>query len=327
MSLRSSVFLAVLLVVVCTTATEALLDVVIDQFEDQRLFLDLLDIPVMLLIAAVGAWLLARRIALPLKALTEATRHVAALGPTRPPLEPTGKDELATLVTGFNDMALAIEGYVERERAFTRYASHELRTPLSAMRLQVERAQLGHVTAEEVLPGLARGVEQLEEIIAALLTLAREAETTPVLRQASSVLNDVISILPLADRRRVTVRYEAPEVRVTHPRLFQQAVTNLVDNALRHTSGATTVALSSGGQTVTLRVNDHGPGLSGRLLERATDAFYRGPEPLPEAGHGLGLSFVAFLAKALEGDLLLSSSEGGLMAELTLPIVADTALA
>ncbi len=321
MSLRATVFLAVFLVVACTTAMEATLDIVIDRFEDHRLFLDLLDVPLTLVIAGVGAWLLARRIARPLNELTRATHAVATLLES-PTLTTAGKDELARLVTGFNEMAAAVEASIERERAFTRYASHELRTPLSAMRLQLERAQLGHTSAEEVLPALERGVAQLEEILEALLSLARDSASGDP-RPVGAVLTEVIETLPATDRGRVTVRGEACAATVRHPRLFQQAATNLVDNALRHGSGGTTVNLTADGRSVTLRVDDDGPGLAPPALELATRPFYRGSSE--DGGHGLGLSFVAFLAKALEGELHLTNSGTGLTAELSLPIVADRA--
>ncbi|HNQ98914.1 MAG TPA: HAMP domain-containing sensor histidine kinase [Trueperaceae bacterium] len=319
--MRRAVFVAVLGAVVCAIIVEGVLDVWIDQFEDERLFLDLIDIPIMLGIAVLGAWLLARRIAAPLKRLTAATRHVAQQSFDRPVTVPAGKDELAELATSFNTMAATIEGYVERERAFTRYASHELRTPLSAMRLQIERAQLGYVPAAEVMPALARGVAQLEEILAALLALARAGEPHPDTRSATAVVADVIASLDPSDRDRITLLPATEDTPVRHARLFQQAVTNLLDNALRHGSGAATVELRVGERLVTVHVNDEGPGLGATELERVTEPFYRAGDT---AGIGLGLSFVAFLAKALEGDLNLSNSERGLVAELSLPIVVGS---
>ncbi|MBX3140600.1 MAG: HAMP domain-containing histidine kinase [Trueperaceae bacterium] len=320
--MRRAVFVAVLGAVVSAILVEGTLDVWIDQFEDERLFLDLIDIPIMLGIAVLAAWLLARRIGAPLRRLTAATRHVAEQSFDRPLQVPAGRDELAELAASFNAMAATIEGYVERERAFTRYASHELRTPLSAMRLQIERAQLGYVPATEVMPALARGVAQLEEILAALLALARASEPQPDTRSASAVVTDVISGLTPDERGRVRLLPAVADTPVRHARLFQQAVTNLLDNALRHGSGAATVELRVGERFVTLYVNDEGPGLASPYLERATEPFYRAGE---SDGMGLGLSFVAFLAKALEGDLNLSNSERGLMAELSLPIVAASA--
>src|SRR5690606_19370858 len=127
-NLRRTVFLAVALAVLATTMLEGVFDVIVDRFASERLFYDLIDIPLMLGLAAVIAWLVARRIARPLRSLTEATRRVAEQAfPTSLQIPP-GNDELAELAASFNAMASAVQGYVERERAFTRYASHELRS-------------------------------------------------------------------------------------------------------------------------------------------------------------------------------------------------------
>lgn len=233
-------------------------------------------------------------------------------------------------------MSLALAGFVERERAFTRYASHELRTPLSAMRLQIERAELGLTSAQETLPVLKRNIAQLEEILAALLSLARAPDEATEHRLLAPLLQDSLASFPAEERTRLTVRDAAPKsLKVTHARLLQQALTNLVDNALRHGSGRTTVEVEAVGSSVTLRVQDEGPGVDGSDLSHLTEPFYRGgggrdPDSdrnpsgagVDSGGFGLGLAFVAFVAKALGGELRLDNSSGGLLAVLTLPIVA-----
>jgi len=343
-NLRRTIFLAVSLAVVVTTALEGLFDVLGDRLvelvdagapadgrvptwlarlAEQRLVLDLVDIPIVLALVALGAWLLARRLATPLRQLTLATREVAREAFPKPIAVPAGGDELAELAESFNDMVASIQGYVERERAFTRYASHELRTPLSALRLQLERVELGHATAEEVLPAVARSAAQLEEILAALLELARSAGSEHERRLLSPLLADSLAVFPHSERERVTIHNAAPaELAVTHGRLFQQALTNLVDNALRHGSGTTTVRLEAHASSLTLRVRDEGHGVDVATLERVTEPFYRSGS---SEGTGLGLAFVSFIARALEGELTLDSSGWGLEAVLTLPIVADVA--
>jgi len=323
MSLRRAVFLAVALAVLATTLVEGVLDVIVDSFTTQhRLFFDLIDIPLMLGLAAAIAWLVARRIARPLRDLSRATRLVAEETFPAALEVPPGNDELAELAASFNAMSSAVQGFVERERAFTRYASHELRTPLSAMRLQIERAELGLVSAEETLPVLRRNVAQLEEIIRALLSLARAPDEESEHRLLAPLLHDSLANFPAEERTRLTFTDGVPaNLKVTHARLLQQSLTNLVDNALRHGSGRATVEVQTLGQSVTLRIQDEGPGVEGPELDRITAPFYRGHQE--RAGSGLGLSFVAFVAKALGGDLRLDSTSGGLLAVLTLPIVAS----
>lgn len=329
MSLRRSIFVVLAAAVLITVGLEVVLDVVIDGLVGEaseglaanRLLLDLLDVPVMVLVAIVLGWLLARHLAQPLRRLTAATRSLATDGSPAPVEVPAGDDELSELARSFNTMSLALAGFVERERAFTRYASHELRTPLSAMRLQLERAELGLVPAEETLPVLRRNVAQLEEILGALLSLARSPHGESEHRLLAPLLHDSLANFPAAERTRLIVRDGAPaSLRVTHARLLQQSMTNLIENALRHGSGRATVEVEAVGGSLTLRIQDEGPGVQEPDLDRITEPFFRGSED--HGGSGLGLSFVAFVAKALGGELRLDSSTGGLLAVLTLPIVA-----
>lgn len=328
MNLRRTIFLAVSLAVVVTTALEGLFDVLGDRLvelvdagapadgrvptwlarlAEQRLVLDLVDIPIVLALVALGAWLLARRLATPLRQLTLATREVAREAFPKPIAVPAGGDELAELAESFNDMVASIQGYVERERAFTRYASHELRTPLSALRLQLERVELGHATAEEVLPAVARSAAQLEEILAALLELARSAGSEHERRLLSPLLADSLAVFPHSERERVTIHNAAPaELAVTHGRLFQQALTNLVDNALRHGGAgvAITIRGQRAGDRVTLAVSDSGPGIPPEHRSKLFERFHRGAATAE--GSGLGLAIARELALAMGGALTLT---------------------
>jgi len=167
-------------------------------------------------------------------------------------------------------------------------------------------------------------VAQLEESLGALLTLARKPDEESERRPLGPLLHDSLANFPVEERTRLTVREGTPaSLEVTHARLLQQSLTNLVDNALRHGSGRATVEVEAVGSSVTLRVKDEGPGVDADELRRLTEPFYRGNGADAEhPGTGLGLSFVAFVAKALGGELRLDSSSGGLLAVLTLPIVA-----
>lgn len=350
MSLRRTVFLTVFLAVLATAALEGVFDVIVDRLDAagpaepagetgtgvaRRLLLDLADFPLMLVIALGGAWLIARRIARPLDQVTGAIRKVADQTFPEELVVPAGNDELARLTLTFNSMAKAIQGYVERERTFTRYASHELRTPLSALRLQLERAELGLVPAADVLPALRRNVTQLEEILVALLALARSPHPEAGSRQLAQLLEESLASFPSEQRTRVKLTDDSPaRLEVTHARLLQQALTNLLDNALRHGSGGADVRVAAQGDSVTVSVLDRGPGLAPAELDRVTEPYFRGGESTrateasphvlaPDGdGLGLGLAFVAFIAKALEGSLSLSNTGSGLEARLTLPIVA-----
>lgn len=340
MSFRRTVFAAIVVAVLVATVLEGAFDVLVDtvapeagsapsneapgmpgRLAGNRLLLDLLDIPVTLTAALGAAWLLTRRVARPLKQLTAATRQLAAQRFPEPVAVPVGNDELTELAQSFNAMAAALQGFVERERAFTRYASHELRTPLSAIRLQVDRVELGNAGAAEALPALRRHVARMEETLAALLALARSPVPDPERRRLQPLLVDSLAAFPPEDRERLSLVGDTPtDLMVTNARLLQQAIGNLLDNALRHGAGAATLSVQARGRALTLRVSDDGPGVPAAHLGKLTEPFYRASSD--RQGLGLGLSFVAFIARALDGDLAVRNTAGGLEATLTLPIVA-----
>ena len=333
MSLRRSIFLAVTVAVLAATLLEGVLDVAVDSFVDTLhldedsgslgLLLDLIDVPLFVLLGLGLGHLVSRRIARPLNRLTDATRELATAGRTQEVNVPPGGDELSELVRSFNAMAKAVDEHVERERAFTRYASHELRTPLSAMRLQMERVALGQLPAEEALPVIEKNVKRMEEVLAALLSLARSWEHAAERRPLETVIEETLASLPEPSRQRVMVRGLFTGALVSHPRIVQQAVSNLIDNALRHGAGRARLAVAVGDRSLTVRVSDEGQGVPEEALQHLTEPFYR----LDQSGQGLGLglAFVAHVAHALGGELALSNSEEGLEATLQLPVVAQQA--
>ncbi len=332
-SLRRTIFLALLAAVIGAAVLEGVLDVALEGLERRlaagggavslRLLLDLVDIPLFVLLGVVLASWLSRRIAAPLTRLTAATRDLE-MGATAAELTvPPGEDELTQLVRGFNAMARAVDDHVERERAFTRYASHELRTPLAAIRLQAERARLGHAPAEAALTVVEKNVRQIEEVLEAMLALARSSDQAGERKPLSPLLEESLSALPLDCRSRVVVTGVFGGATVSHPRLVQQALTNLVDNALRHGGGRARIAVAVGDRHLTVRVSDDGPGVPPPSLPHLTEPFFQVEES--REGLGLGLAFVAHVARALGGELTLSNAAAGLEATLRLPVAATSA--
>lgn len=189
------------------------------------------------------------------------------------------------------------------------------------------------------------------EILAALLALARSPGPSPESRLLAPVLSESLATFPAEKRSRFTLTNDSPaRLKVTHSRLLQQALTNLLDNALRHGSGSAIVKVEVQDRSITVRVLDGGPGVAPTELDHVVEPFYRGTrrdhiasgdkdvEPGPGSsasydkrtssepeGLGLGLSFVSFIAKALEGNLTLLNTDSGLEATLTLPIVDGAA--
>jgi signal transduction histidine kinase len=293
----------------------------VDRLLANRLVVDLLDIPIFVVLALLVASLLGHLVAAPVRALTRATEARAS---QRIPAEiavPTGSDELSALATSVNRLTAALRGYAERERSFTLYASHELRTPLSALRLQLDRAQLGLVAPEEVLPALDRNVARLEELLKALLALTRFDDGDDATAELAALVAESIATMSTEGHRRVAIaRAPAPGTRVRHPRLLQGAIANLVENALRHGRGTVELDVEASGRLVVVRVRDEGPGVPAEELRRLTEPFFRRADG---GGLGLGLAFVDRIAETLGGTLHLRTTERGFEATVTLPIVEE----
>lgn len=262
------------------------------------------------------------------------SRALQAADAVRPQPNATGDapsveaaDEALDRVTkALTTLAGSSHALLERERSFTRYASHELRTPVSAMKLQLERVTLEHAQAAEVMPALVRQVARIEELIDALLALARardvDAAAPGTTRAVRDLIAEVLEPLPDDQRRRVYLVDPLPTSSVRDPVLLRQALRNLVENGLRHGSGPVTVACQTEGETLTARVRDMGPGIPAAELRRLADgAALRVPTP---EGHGLGLTLVQLIARALGGRLLLHNTETGLEASLTVQVAVPS---
>ena len=330
MNHRRALFWSIAAVVLLVAGIEAAFDLLGDWVADldalpggrpgwlpAPLVLDLIDLPLSIALAfAVAGWL-SRRLTRPLRTLTRATEQLAAAQFPEPLRVPDGDDDVARLARSFNRMSAALHALLERERTLTRYATHELRTPLSALKLQVERAQRHATAPTATLDAMARNVLRMEEVIGALLQLARTGERDHVPHALTDVIDEVFAALPPAVRGRVDLMSIPPEVHITDAALVQRALHNLVDNALAHGAVPVQVHVGRDGGTLTLRVRDRGPGVAEGALADLTRPYVRSTS----GGTGLGLALVAFITQTLGGDLALRNLQPGFEANLRLPIV------
>ena len=123
----------------------------------------------------------------PIRDLTRAVDNLSQQRIPQPVAVPAGKDELGQLALSFNRMSTALGRFLERERAFTRYASHELRTPLSNIKVLTEGIEQKLYTQEEIQQPLKESINSIEDILKGLLTMTRLNET-----QLEPVLLDVV---------------------------------------------------------------------------------------------------------------------------------------
>jgi signal transduction histidine kinase len=255
--------------------------------------------------------------------------------------QPQTDDEVAELARTLDQMLRALdEAQTEREqvmhkqREFVADASHELRTPLTSVIANLELLQesLGGSTGVdqgEAVSSALRSSRRMNRLVGDLLLLARAdagrlSERFPC-DLAQIVEAAVAEVAPLADDHELSIA-EADSIPLYgNPDELHRMVSNLLDNAIRHTPAGTRVELRTLREDDhgTLEVSDDGPGIPASLREHVFDRFVRGSGPADIAagtGTGLGLAIVRAVARAHGGEVAAgSSSRGGALFRVSLP--------
>lgn len=287
---------------------------------------------VALLISAVLAWFLAARITKPLRRLTALSGEVAGDGlSVRMPLDEAGSDEVRTLSVAFNGMLDRLEDAFERQRAFVADASHDLRTPLTIVRGQIEVLARNPDPDPEEVAAVSRAVGEavgrMERLVDDLLLLARSdsEERTPAERFAvGPILEAEREDRVESERARIEIG-EVTDREVEFDRVaLSRAVSNLVDNALRHGGPESQVRLRArvSGNGVEIEVDDDGPGVPPAERERVFDRFARLDEARSSqtGGSGLGLAIVRAVVESGGGRVFCGASDlGGARFSIWLP--------
>jgi two-component system sensor histidine kinase TctE len=215
-------------------------------------------------------------------------------------------------------------------------ASHQLRTPLSVLRTQTAYA-LRETDPQEVRTALLAMQEGLDRAVRTtnqMLALARakdaslaEGGFTPELVDLVELADGVIrGLLPSARARQLDIGLEADQRPVLVSGadwLLREAISNLVDNAIRYASegGIVTVRIHGGSGEIRLIVEDDGPGMSAEDIARACVRFRRGAAGKNKPGAGLGLAIVGTIAQIMGARLILENRVPlpGLRAALVFP--------
>ena len=276
----------------------------------------LLGILLIVMLGALGAWLLSRGVVRPVRRLAEASGRLAE-GEAGVTVTPTGPRELRDLAVAFNDMNAKMTKAQEAEQSFLLSVSHELKTPLTSIRGYAEGLADGALPAAEGAAVIGAESARLERLVGDLLDSAR------MRKSAFTVRRETVDLAAVA--REVARRYEttahddglslllklAPESLATadHGRALQ-VVSNLVENAVRCTPSPGSVTISTAPGMVS--VSDTGQGLTNDELPRAFERFYlysRYGHQRP-VGTGLGLAIVKELSEAMDGRVRVSSAVG-----------------
>jgi two-component system phosphate regulon sensor histidine kinase PhoR len=224
---------------------------------------------------------------------------------------------------------------------FVANVSHELKTPLSVMKACVETLQDGAVDdANErgaFLQQIADGADRLYALILDLLSLARIESGSEVLDYDDVSIADAVASCIERHRRRAEAKQMTIElIPSAEPssvwadaEALEQILDNLVDNAIKYTQagGMVRVRWKTDGEAVAVSVEDNGPGIPDRDLNRIFERFYRVDKARSRelGGTGLGLSIVKHLAQTMGGSVKASSQIGrGSTFTITLPRVPNS---
>ncbi len=277
--------------------------------------------PAALLLATLAGYLLAGAALRPVDAMRRQAEAIGAKTPDRRLPVPPADDEIARLASTLNDMLDRLEAALQHEQRFVSDASHELRTPLALLRTELElalRRPRSHDELELAVRSAAEETERLTKLAEDLLLIARSDQSSlPIRRQpveARAVLDGVARRFePRADELGRVVAVEPGEDATldADPERLEQALGNLVDNALTHGGGAVSLAVRADGERVELHVVDEGPGFPPGFAERAFDRFSRGDDARGRGGAGLGLAIVQSIAASHGGSAGVANRDGG----------------
>ena len=277
--------------------------------------------PLMLLLSSAAAYWVAATALLPVERMRRRAAEISGGEPDARLPVPATHDVLSRLGETLNAMLGRVGDAVRRERALVSHASHELRTPLAVLKLELELALEAGRTREEMADALRSAVEEVDRLTrlaSDLLVIARADEgQLPVRREALDLAASLRAIGERFDRIARpdgrSVLTVAPDTLVAQldPDRLEQALDNLLTNALRHGDGPVELELREAGETVELHVLDRGPGFPEEFLPHAFEPFTRAEASRTGEATGLGLSIVRAIAEAHGGSAGADNRAGG----------------
>jgi signal transduction histidine kinase len=250
---------------------------------------------------------------------------------------PAGRndDELNILSRTINGMLEQIELLVHGVRNVSNSIAHDLRTPLAELRSRLEELTLIRPPLERTYAEIDGAVGDIDRVIRIFDALLRLAEIDAGMRRSGFVAVDLADVAanavefyaPAAELNNIDLatRSDGPVWVSGDAVLLAQAVSNLIDNALKYApvNGAIEVAaVKRGDATAEISVSDNGPGIAEAEKGKVVERFYRGDTSRGTPGVGLGLSLVQAVAKLHGSTLELSDRKPGLRVAFTIPLDA-----
>jgi len=279
----------------------------------------LIGAPLALILASGLGYLLARRSLAPVGAMRSRAQEITLeRSGERLPL-PQADDEVRQLGETLNAMLDRIEASLERERVFVANASHELRTPLAILRAELELADRPGRSPEELLEALRSArdeVDRLSQLAEDLLVIASSDQgrlqikrETVELRTMLERVRDRFARRAAEAGREIVVSAPPGAKAELDPLRIEQALSNLLDNALRHGAGEVRLAAIVEDGRAGFEVSDEGRGFPAGFEGRAFERFTRADDGRTGGGSGLGLAIARAIAQAHGGQASIDGSE------------------
>jgi heavy metal sensor kinase len=302
---------------------------------DELAVASLLAVPIVLAIAGLAGYLLAKRVLAPLEEMAcRAEQITSERLDERLPIGEVG-DELGHLARIFNSLLARLEQSFEQLRRFTSDASHELRTPLTSIRSVGEVALQKDGSREDyrdTIGSMLEEVNRLTALVDSLLTISRADAGRIQLHPTAFLAMDLareaaglFEVLVEEKSQRITVAGDE-SLRIIGDRVFlRQAVVNIIHNAVKYSPSGGAISIrvhDNPGGGIRLDVVDSGPGIAPEHADKIFDRFYRVDESRSRdgGGAGLGLSIAQWAVRLHGGEIYLQTGRAqGSLFQICLP--------
>jgi signal transduction histidine kinase len=279
--------------------------------------------PIVLIAAAIGAYLLAAAALRPVERMRARAAGISASDAYARLPVPPAHDEIQHLGTTFNELLQRLQDALERERQFVSDAGHELRTPLSLLTTELELALRRPRSNPELIAALRSALDEttrLSRLARDLLTVADTGSSAePPTIDLRSHLQTISERYRHSLGDQLEIYCSANQLVRADPDDLDRIISNLIDNATQHGAPPVTIhAQQVNADGVEIRVGDHGPGFPPDFLPHALDRFTRADTARTTGGTGLGLAIVDTLTQRNHGSVTARNHSAG--AEITIEL-------
>ncbi len=286
----------------------------------------------LILIAFIGAFLIGYTIIHSISRISRTARRIVDGDfAERVPIRANDADEMNQLADDLNHMLDRIEALITSQRQVTNNIAHDLRSPLNRLRNRMEVALLDrnsdNKTLRDVIADSVEDAENLLKTFNALLSIAqvesraKDDFTHTSLSDICEDLAELYDVLSEDGEHTFAASIEPGLDIMGNRQLIAQAITNLLDNAVKYTPSGGNIRLSAEkrGDNILINVADNGKGIPPDKRDDVLKRFVRLDSARSTPGNGLGLSLVSAIVALHNGSLTLHDNKPGLRIQITLP--------